>query len=227
MSPDELIRILRFLIVIFISIDIHEFSHALAATWLGDDTPRYQGRLTLNPMAHLDPLGTLMIVMSSLSGFGFGWGRPVQVNPVRLRYGPAVGMGIVAIAGPVSNVLLALLMTLTFHVSDALNLMHSPLRFDPLYNLYLTFIQVNVVLALFNLIPIFPLDGFRVALALLRLVRGRTALDIAYRLESTAAYGPTLFILLILADQILPIPILGTIIGVPASLLISLLLGRF
>ena len=221
MSPDRLLDFLRILLVIFISIDIHEFSHALAATWLGDDLPRYQGRLTLNPLAHLDPLGTLMIVMSSLSGFGFGWGRPVQVNPVRLRHGPAVGMGIVAIAGPISNLILATLAALGFHLVNSLGLLSATW-----FSFFITFMSVNVGLALFNLIPIFPLDGFRVVLALLRLVRGRTALNIAYRLESTAAYGPMLFLLLIFADQLLPISILGLLIGTPARLLISLLLGR-
>ncbi|TMC60251.1 MAG: site-2 protease family protein [Chloroflexi bacterium] len=221
MSPDFILSFLRILIVIFISIDIHEFSHALTATWLGDDLPRYQGRLTLNPMAHLDPVGTLMIVMSSLSGFGFGWGRPVQVNPVRLRYGPAVGMGIVAIAGPISNLVLASLAALCYHTLNFLQLQSQGSR-----DFFITFMLLNVGLALFNMIPIFPLDGFRVALALLRLVRGRTAMEVAWRLESTAAYGPMLFILLILADQVLPFHLLGTLIGGPSTFLLRVLLGR-
>ncbi len=220
MPVAQLLDFLRILVVILISIDIHEFSHAFVADYLGDDTPRYQGRLTLNPMAHLDPLGTLMIIISSFSGFGFGWGRPVQVNPVRLRYGPAVGMGIVAIAGPVSNLILALLAAIGFRASDYLDILNRGL-----FDLFVTFMLVNVGLALFNLIPLYPLDGFRVALAILRLIRGRNALELAYRLESTAAYGPMLFLFLILADQTLRLNILGTLIGVPARFLIRLMLG--
>ena len=217
---DTLIQFLRVLLVVLISIDIHEFSHALTATWLGDDLPRYQGRLTLNPMAHLDPLGTLMIVLSSLTGFGLGWGRPVQVNPVRLRHGPVVGMGIVAIAGPISNMLIALVVALIFHLSSALQI-----RSLALTEVIFTFMFVNVGLALFNLIPLFPLDGFRVVLAILRLIRGPTALNLAYRLESTAAYGPTLFLFVILADQVLRLNLLGTLIGVPANAIFQFLLG--
>jgi Zn-dependent protease len=218
---DVLIQFLRVLLVILISITIHEFSHALMATWLGDDLPRYQGRLTLNPLAHLDPVGTLMIIISSLSGFGLGWGRPVQVNPVRLRHGPAIGMGIVAIAGPISNLLLALLAAALYHLTNFFGLLN-----ESWFQFFLTFMLVNLGLAFFNLIPLFPLDGFRVALALLRLIRGPTAMNIAYRLESTVAYGPMLFLFVILADQVLRLNLLGTIIGTPASFVLRLLLGR-
>ena len=221
MTPAAIIDFLRILLVVLVSITFHEFSHALTATWLGDDLPRYQGRLTLSPLAHLDPIGTMMIIISSLSGFGLGWGKPVQVNPVRLRHGPVVGMGIVAIAGPISNITLALLAAITYHVLNLVGLMG-----NQLFQFIVIAIQVNIGLALFNLIPIFPLDGFRVALALLRLVRGRTALDIAYRLESTAAYGPMPLLLLVFVGPILHIDILGLIIGTPAVFLVRLLLGR-
>ncbi|MBI1801770.1 MAG: site-2 protease family protein [Chloroflexi bacterium] len=221
MSAEQVLGFLLVLLVILISIDVHEFSHAWAATWLGDPTPELQGRLTLNPAAHLDPLGTLMIVISSFSGFGFGWGRPVQVNAARLRYGPAVGMGIVAAAGPLSNLLIALITSLGYRLLGCSLVFNRGAMCD----MFTTFVFINVVLALFNLIPLFPLDGFRIVLAILRLFRGRTAIELGYRLESTAAYGPMLFILLIMADQVLHVSILATIIGTPASALIRFLLG--
>ena len=89
------------MIILVISIDLHEFSHAIVADRLGDPTPRLQGRITLNPLAHLDRVGTLMIVMSSLAGFGIGWGKPVQVNPYNFRITPRAGMGIVARGGDI------------------------------------------------------------------------------------------------------------------------------
>jgi len=207
------------LVVIIVAIDVHEFSHAVAATALGDDLPGYQGRLTLNPLAHLDPLGTLLIIMSAWSGFGFGWGKPVQVNTSRLRHGPAVGMGIVAFAGRASNMLLAIVGTLAWRLFgfEALGLSYS--------RLVIAFVAINLSLAFFNLIPLFPLDGFRIALAILRTVRGRGAFEWAQRLEATAAYGPMLFFLALMADQSLHLGILDTLIGIPVNFLFDLLMG--
>ena len=92
-----------------ISITIHEFAHAYAATLLGDPTPREQGRVTLNPIAHLDPIGFLFLIFIALTGFGLGWGKPVSFNPYRIRWGKR-GVALVAAAGPISNVILALVL---------------------------------------------------------------------------------------------------------------------
>ena len=95
------------LVALVISIDVHEFSHAWAAYLLGDDTAKRMGRLSLNPLVHLDPLGAVMMLVSSFAGFGIGWGKPVPYNPRNLRVDARTGGGVVAVAGPVSNLILA------------------------------------------------------------------------------------------------------------------------
>lgn len=126
-------------IALIIAITIHEFSHAWAADRLGDPTPRSRGRLTLNPLAHLDPIGTLMLFIAH-----FGWGKPVPIDPYNLRH-PKRDYLYIALAGPISNILLAIFVTLL-----------SKIFFIPLF-LYL--IIINLSLAIFNLLPFHPLDG--------------------------------------------------------------------
>lgn len=143
---------------------IHEASHALVAERLGDPTARAAGRVSLNPFRHLDLAGTLLLLV-----VGFGWGRPVPIDPFKLRFGPLRGPAIVALAGPVSNMLIALVLTAPVRLGWLK--WHSPAFYplpfaviDPLYVAadilgYLVF--YNVMLAAFNLIPIAPLDGSR------------------------------------------------------------------
>lgn len=152
------------LICLVISIAVHEFSHAFAATKLGDPTPEGQGRLTLNPVAHADPIGTLAlpIVLSLMyPGMLFGWGRPVETQPryytrkVTMRG----GMAIVAAAGPLSNLLLAsLALALAFVLAHA-GVIQGGL--EPTHPLRV-FFGLNVLLFVFNLLPIHPLDGGKV-----------------------------------------------------------------
>ena len=139
-----------------VALTVHEFSHALVATLLGDDTAKRLGRLTLNPAAHLDPWGTLMLIF-----VGFGWGKPVPYNPYNLRW-PKWGPVAVGLAGPVSNLLLGTVMLI-------IALIVGPwLGPNNLFVIFLvTCVQINVVLMLFNLIPLPPLDGSNVLLALL------------------------------------------------------------
>ena len=147
-----------------LAVSVHEFAHALAADKLGDNTPRLFGRLTLNPLAHLDPLGTLLILIS-----GFGWGKPTPVNPLNME-DPHRDTAIVSLAGPVSNIILAILLAL-------------PIRLGLWWGIFLLpGIILNIGLAVFNLIPIFPLDGFKI-------VSGVLPMELAATWEQTARYG--------------------------------------
>jgi Zn-dependent protease len=138
------------LVALIIAITIHEFSHAWAANRLGDPTAKLQGRLTLNPASHLDPLGSVLILFT-----GFGWGRPVPVNTYQLKGGRR-GMGWVSLAGPLSNFAMATLfgLAIRFGVIDGRS---------NLYILAAVMISLNVGLGLFNLLPFGPLDGQKIA----------------------------------------------------------------
>ncbi|MFN3337105.1 MAG: site-2 protease family protein [Thermomicrobium sp.] len=151
--------ILATLLAFVVAITIHEFAHAWTALRLGDDTAARLGRVTLNPLAHLDPIGSLGLLMIVFLGFGIGWGRPVPVNPNRLRWGHR-GMALTALAGPLSNVIVALAFALPYR-----------LGFPAAPEVVTTFVQrlvlVNLLLAAFNLIPIPPLDGLKILLGIL------------------------------------------------------------
>ncbi|HZF47400.1 MAG TPA: site-2 protease family protein [Polyangiaceae bacterium] len=148
------------LIPLLLSLSVHEWAHAWSAYRLGDDTASREGRLTLDPLAHIDPLGTFLLPML---GIPFGWAKPVPVNPVRFRRNVSMrtGMMITAAAGPISNIVLAVLAT----VITALLLRFKPdvLEAYPAVSFLLgVAIQMNIALAIFNLLPIPPLDGSRV-----------------------------------------------------------------
>ncbi len=165
-NPLEFVFSLGALIV---AITIHEFSHAYAAERLGDPTPRLQGRLTLNPLAHLDPLGTVMLIL-----IHFGWGKPVQFDPYNLRH-PRRDSAIISLAGPVSNILLATVCSLIIQILFSLRLELLP--YSTLGLILTGFLQqlivFNVILAVFNLVPIHPLDGFKVVEGILPEDRAR------------------------------------------------------
>jgi Zn-dependent protease len=149
--------IIASVVILLFAIPIHEFAHAYSADQLGDDTPRLQGRVTLNPLAHLDLIGSILILL-----YGFGWGKPVQINPYALERRSRAGVMLVAAAGPFSNLVLALIASIPFQLGlitppfgaiESANLIASVLRI---------FISINLLLLFFNLIPIFPLDGEKV-----------------------------------------------------------------
>lgn len=155
--------------IILFSLVIHEFAHGFVSVKLGDPTPRWQGRLTLNPLAHLDPLGTLMLILTMIKGFGFGWAKPVQINPNYYK-NPMKGSMLVALAGPASNFVLALIFGLPLRLFNA-GLLRVPFNPDFL-GLIIKFFYIglllNLSLAFFNLIPIPPLDGSRLVRYFLR-----------------------------------------------------------
>lgn len=154
-SAETVVNLCVRVFVIFCVLPVHEYAHALAAQKLGDETARLSGRLTLSPIAHIDPLGALMMIFA-----GVGWAKPVPVNMYNLKNkNKKLGMAVVAFAGPLSNVLMALFFML---------LMNGVAAFSPatdimkvIYTFLFTAAQLNVTLAVFNLIPIPPLDGSR------------------------------------------------------------------
>jgi Zn-dependent protease len=191
-------------IVLIVAFSFHEFAHAWTADQLGDDTPRYNGRLTLNPLAHLDPMGSLMLLLA-----GFGWAKPVPVNIYALNRRNPAGYMLVALAGPLSNLILA--------IFGALPIRMGLVTSQPfLLNFFFEFIWINLILMFFNLIPLFPLDGEKVVHYFLP-PEGQAALD---RFRPTA---PLVLLGLIVLGSLGGFNILGTIIGQPAEFVFDLL----
>lgn len=150
------------IIVLIMSVVIHEVSHGYVAEALGDPTPRLQGRLTLNPIKHLDLFGSIILPTLSyfLGGFIFGWAKPVVINPYNLK-GGKWGEPMVALAGPVSNLLIAIIFGRLVHYAGSLGLSQS------FVDISLIIVNLNLVLAVFNMIPMPPLDGSKLLFAVL------------------------------------------------------------
>ena len=211
--------LLGFTLAIVAAITVHEFSHALSANLLGDSTAKNQGRLTLNPLAHLDPAGTVMIVV-----VGFGWGRPTPVNPARFGSHMRSGMAAVSFAGPVSNVIVASLCAIPVKIG----LLSPGIVGFAIFGgepgdfwAYLlgSLIFINILLAAFNLIPVAPLDGFKV-------VQGLLPRDTALQWSRLERWGPLILMILILSGFILPtgsllVPIMRPLVNVLAMIIIG------
>ena len=213
------ITLMAFVLVVIVAITVHEFSHALTANLLGDDTAKSQGRLTLNPLAHLDPAGTVMIVV-----VGFGWGRPTPVNPARFGSHMRSGMAAVSFAGPISNVIVASLCAIPVKIGllSPGDVGFSLFRGDTgeLWAYLLgSLIFINILLAAFNLIPVAPLDGFKV-------VQGLLPRDAALQWSRLERWGPLILLVLIISGFILPtgsllVPIMRPLVNALAFIIIG------
>ncbi len=207
-QPDILIF---FTIAIIIAITVHEFAHAWMATILGDPTAKFSGRLTLNPIAHLDPLGTVMIFI-----VGLGWGKPVPYNPNFVRRGK-FGEMLIALAGPVSNIIIAILFALPNRIYYMLNGTH----LEGQLFVFLSVVMVmNIILAAFNLLPIPPLDGSRI----LYFILDKLALYPAGWWPTFERVGPMIILAVIFAERMFHLNIIWRILD-PLIFLMGLITG--
>ena len=201
------------LAVLLIAFTLHELAHAVTANYLGDPTPRSMGRLTLNPIKHLDPVGTVMLLIS-----GFGWAKPVMVNPYNMRGNPHTSMAVVAAAGPLTNFALAGVSAVPFQLG-VVTPSFTTAGMAPSLDFFMTqFVWINLILAFFNLIPIPPLDGYKILLGLL-------PFEMAVKLRGLERYGFLLLLGLIFFLPMIGIDILDWLVVQPSAAVFSFLVG--
>lgn len=200
------------ILTLVIALSLHEFAHAFVADRLGDPTPRNAGRLSLNPLRHLDPIGSLMLVL-----VGFGWAKPVPIDPSALKRRNQAGVMWVSLAGPFTNLLLALLAALLLRTNllpstSLSNFLPSPIDF------FIQFTFINLALFLFNILPLAPLDGDKVIEFLLPVPWRET-------FARLRPYGPMVLILLVFILPRLGVDIFAQVFYAPLNALLKLLLG--
>lgn len=206
---DPVVAVMR-AIILFISLPVHELAHAYTANAFGDDTPRANGRLSLNPLAHLDVLGSLMLVFA-----GFGWAKPVPVNLYALERRSSAAPMWVALAGPMSNLGLAALAAIPLWLG-LVPFSFSNTGFLPTPYVFLReFIFINLLLVLFNLLPIYPLDGEKVAVSLF-------PPNVARVFETIRPYGPLILLAVVFLLPRLGLDVFGMLIRPVLSSLLRL-----
>jgi Zn-dependent protease len=201
------------IVVLVTAFSVHEFAHAWVANAFGDNTPRLYGRLTLNPAAHLDVMGSLMLLFA-----GFGWAKPVPVNPYALRRRSESALMWVSLAGPLSNLLMALLAALPFRLRLVQFASASGSILPTASQFLFEFILINLFLMLFNLIPVFPLDGEKVLDFFLPPQQARV-------LENIRPYGPLILFALVFVGPVVGLDIFNWIIMPPLEFMLRLLVG--
>jgi Zn-dependent protease len=197
-----------------LGLTLHEFSHAWVAYRLGDTTAQRMGRLTLNPLAHLDLFGSLMLVFA-----GFGWAKPVPVDSSQMRY-PRRDMAFVALAGPVSNLLLAIAIALCLKILLMVGLKDMLFQNETILIVIARAVWINVVLAVFNLIPLPPLDGSRI-------LAGIVPEEWNHGYEQMERYGPILLLGLVMLASFTGVSILSRIIMPVADPIYKLIMGMW
>lgn len=195
------------IIILILSVVLHEVAHGFTADRLGDPTARMAGRLTANPIKHLDPIGSLLVpLITSMAGFTFGWAKPVPYNPYNLKNKRRDEV-LIALAGPASNILIAIIFSLLIRATDSSSAFGASM-----INISLYIVLINVILAVFNLIPLPPLDGSKVLFSLLPNQYGQTRM----MLES---YAPIFILIVVMFIWSLVSPIVPGIIrfltGIP------------
>jgi Zn-dependent protease len=212
-SPSELIT---YLIILLTAFPVHEFAHAFVADRYGDDTPRMNGRLTLNPLAHLDIVGSMMMIL-----VGFGWAKPVPINPYALQRRSSAAPMLVSLAGPMSNFIMAILAAIPFRVGlvSVYSINQSTGTILPSFAWFLTtFIYINLLLMLFNLIPVFPLDGEKV----LQYFLPPSGVQV---LDNIRPYSPMILIVILVVLPMFGLNIIGNILMPALTYLTKLLIG--
>lgn len=208
--------IVAFVITLIVALTVHELAHAVVADQLGDDTPRRQGRITINPSAHLDVVGSIMFLL-----VGFGWAKPVMVNPFNLRGDPRSSMAIVAVAGPLSNLVLAILGAIPLRLYR-MGFLPLPVSIvETAFALLTIFVFLNLFLLFFNLIPIAPLDGSKI-------LKAFVSPKVAYQIEEfEQRYGMIVFLVIVfvLPNLSSNLDILNIIVAQPSQYLFGLLVG--